>query len=72
MTKFRIGQSIRLRSIVQASGEADGEYRIVRKLTQADNTIRYRVRSSADEQKEMVVKESEIHDWQNSKARGSR
>jgi hypothetical protein len=58
--KFKIGQSVRLRSSVQADRVPGGEYRIVRQLPQADSIIRYRVRSSADEQDEMVVKESEL------------
>jgi hypothetical protein len=58
--KFKIGQSVRLRSSVQADRAAGGEYRIVRQLPQADSIIRYRVRSLADEQDEMVVKESEL------------
>jgi hypothetical protein len=67
VSKFKIGQSVRLRSTARAGGAAGCEYRIVRQLTQADNIVRYRVRSSADERDEMVVKESQIHDWQNSK-----
>jgi hypothetical protein len=66
MSKFRIGQSVRLRSTVQARGKADGEYRIVGQLAQ-DNIIHYRVRSSADERDEIVVKESELYDWQTSR-----
>jgi hypothetical protein len=58
--KFKIGQSVRLRSTVQARQAEAGEYRIVRQLPQTDGSIRYRVRSSADEQYEMVVKESEL------------
>jgi len=60
--KFKIGQSVRLRPIVQAR-HAAGEYRIVRQLPQTNGDIRYRVRSSADEQHEMVVKESELLSW---------
>jgi hypothetical protein len=59
VSKFKIGQSVRLRSSVQAG--RGGEYRIVRQLPQTDSIIRYRVRSSADEQDEVVVKESELH-----------
>jgi hypothetical protein len=58
--KFKIGQSVRLRSTVQARQAEAGEYRIVSQLPQTDGSIRYRVRSSADEQYEMVVKESEL------------
>jgi hypothetical protein len=58
--KFKIGQSVRLRS-VQADRAADSEYRIMRHLPRADSIIRYRVRSSADEQEEIVVKESELN-----------
>ena len=70
--KFKIGQSVRLRSSVQVGRAAGSEYRIVRQLPQTDSIIRYRVRSSADEQDEMVAKESELHDWQNSKVRAHR
>ncbi len=59
--KFKIGQSVRLRSSVQADRAAGVEYRIVRHLPQADRVVRYRVRSSTDEQDEIVVKESELH-----------
>jgi hypothetical protein len=65
MSKFKIGQSVRLLS---TGGRRIGEYRIIRQLAQADDIIRYRVRSSADERDEMVVKESELHDWQTSRA----
>ena len=58
--KFKIGQSVRLRSTVQTRQPEAGEYRIVSQLRQTDGSIRYRVRSSADEQYEMVVKESEL------------
>jgi hypothetical protein len=58
--KFKIGQSVRLRSTVQTRQAEAGEYRIVSQLRQTDGSIRYRVRSSADEQYEMVVKESEL------------
>jgi hypothetical protein len=68
MGKFKIGQSVRLRSTVQSGGDAHCEYRIIRQLAQADDIIRYRVRSSADERDEMVVKESQIRDGQNSPA----
>jgi hypothetical protein len=60
--KFKIGQSVRLRSSVPAGRGAGGEYRIVRLLPQMGNVVRYRVRSSADENDEVVVKESELHD----------
>ncbi len=70
--KFKIGQSVRLRSTVQARQAEAGEYRIVRQLPQTDGSIRYRVRSSADEQYEMVVKESELLGWQESKVRSHR
>jgi len=45
--KFKIGQSVRLRSTVHAHQGEAGEYRIVRQLPQTDGSIRYRVRSSA-------------------------
>jgi hypothetical protein len=48
--KFKIGQSVRLRSTVQTRQAEAGEYRIVSQLRQTDGSIRYRVRSSADEQ----------------------
>jgi hypothetical protein len=70
--KFKIGQSVWLRSTVQARQAAAGEYRIVRQLPQTDGSIHYRVRSSADEQYEMVVKESELLGWQDSKVRSHR
>jgi hypothetical protein len=44
----------------------EGEYRIVRQRPQTDNAIRCRVRSSGDGQDEIVVKESELHGWQDS------
>ena len=62
--KFKIGESVRLRSTVQAGRKVGGEYRIVRQLPQTDSIIRYRVRSSADEQDEVVAKESELRGWQ--------
>jgi hypothetical protein len=68
VSKFKIGQSVRLRSSLQAGREGGGEYRIVRQLPQTDGIIRYRVRSSADEQKEVVAKETDLSDWQNPKA----
>jgi hypothetical protein len=58
--KFKIGQSVWLRSSVQAGRAASGEYRVVRQLPQTDGSIHYRVRSSADEQYEVVVKETEL------------
>ena len=58
--KFKIGQSVWLRSTLQARQAEASEYRIVRQLPQTDGSIRYHVRSSADEQYEMVVKESEL------------
>jgi hypothetical protein len=58
--RFKIGQSVRLRLTVQARQAPAGEYRIVRQLPQTDGNMHYRVRSSADEQHEMVVKESEL------------
>jgi hypothetical protein len=61
VSKFKIGQSVRLRSSVQTGRGAGGEYRIVQQLPQTDSIIRYRVRSLADEQDEVVVKESELH-----------
>jgi hypothetical protein len=63
MSKFKIGQSVRLRS---TGGRVDGEYRIIRQLARADDIIRYRVRSSANERDEMVVEESQIRGWQSS------
>jgi len=63
LSKFKIGESVRLRSSVQALRAPGGEYRIVRQLPPADSIIRYRVRSSADEQDERVVKESELQGW---------
>jgi len=70
--KFKIGQSVRLRSTVQARQAAAGEYRIVRQLPQTDGNMHYRVRSSADEQHEMVVKESELLSWPVSQVRSHR
>jgi len=55
-----------VRSPVRAGGAAGAEYRIVRQLPQANKVIRYRVRSSADERDEMIVKESELRVWGNS------
>jgi hypothetical protein len=63
VSKFKIGESVRLRSSVQAGREVGGEYRIVRQLPQTDSIIRYRVRSSADEQDEVVAKESDLRGW---------
>jgi hypothetical protein len=60
--KFKIGQSVRLRT-VQTHQAPAGEYRIIRQLPQTDGNMHYRVRSSADEQREMVVKESELLSW---------
>jgi hypothetical protein len=59
VSKFKIGQSVRL----PAGRGVGGEYRIVQQLPRTDNIIRYRVRTSADEQDEIVVKESELEDW---------
>jgi hypothetical protein len=72
VSKFKIGQSVRLRSSVQAGRGPGGEYRIVRQLPPTDSIVRYRVRSSADEQDEIVVKESELHGWQVSTVRAQR
>jgi hypothetical protein len=69
-SKFKIGQFVRLRSSVPAGRAAGAEYRIVQQLPHADSNIRYRIRSSCDEQDEMVVKESALHGWSQSKARG--
>ena len=61
MPKFKIGQLVHVRSGARSRGTANTEYRIVQQLTrEADQVIRYRVRNSADEQDEIVVKESEI------------
>jgi hypothetical protein len=67
VSKFKIGQSVRLRTTARPGGAEDCEYRIIRQLAQADDIIRYRVRSAGDERDEMVVAESQIRDWQNSK-----
>jgi hypothetical protein len=72
VSKFKIGQSVRLRPSLQTGREAGGEYRIVRQLAQTDGIIRYRVRSSADERDEVVAKESELCDWPNLKGRAPR
>jgi hypothetical protein len=72
VSKFKIGQSVRLRSSVQAGRGLGGEYRIVGQLPPTDSIIRYRVRSSADEHDEVVVKESDLHGWQVSKTRAHR
>jgi hypothetical protein len=69
--KFKIGQMVRLRVTVHARNAA-GEYRIVRQLAQTKGDIRYRVRSSADERDEMVVKESELLSWPASQVRSHR
>ena len=63
MSKFKIGESVRLRSSTLAGRDMSGEYRIIRQLPQTDSIIRYRVRSSADEQDEVVAKESELCGW---------
>jgi hypothetical protein len=63
LSKFKIGQSVRLRPSLQTAREAGGEYRIVQQLPQTDRIIRYRVRSSADEQEEVIAKESELCKW---------
>jgi hypothetical protein len=67
MRKFKIGQSVYVRSCVRARGTAHTEYRIVRQLPfqGVDQVILYRVRSSADEREEIVVKESELLDCGN-------
>jgi hypothetical protein len=63
VNKFKIGQSVRLRPSHQ-TGRAGGEYRIVRQLPpQTDGITRYRVRSSADNKEEVVVKEGELQGW---------
>jgi hypothetical protein len=67
MSKFKIGESVRMRSSSKSGVDAGGEYRIVQQLPQTDSIIRYRVRSSADEQDEVVARESELCGWQNSK-----
>jgi hypothetical protein len=72
VSKFKIGQSVRLRPSLQTGREPGGEYRIVQQLTESDGIIRYRVRSSADEKEEVVVKESELCDLQTSKVRAPR
>jgi hypothetical protein len=59
--KFKIGQSVRLRS-TKARQAAAGEYRIVRQLPQTDGNTYYCVRSSAD-QNEIILKESELLSW---------
>jgi hypothetical protein len=71
VSKFKIGQSVRLRSSLQAGRDGRGDYRIVRQLPQTDGIIRYRVRSSANEQEEVIAKETELSDWQNPKARAN-
>ena len=60
MSRFEIGESVRLRSSVDAGREVRGEYRIVRQLPQADSIDRCRVRSAADEQDEVTAKESKL------------
>jgi hypothetical protein len=72
VSKFKIGESVRLRLSVAAGREVGGEYRIVRQLPQTDSVVRYRVRSAADEQDEVTAKESELSCWQNSTIRASR
>jgi hypothetical protein len=72
VSKFKIGESVRLRSSVEAGREVGGEYRIVRQLPQTDSIVRYRVRSAADEQDEVTAKESELSCWQNPKVRAPR
>jgi hypothetical protein len=61
--KFKIGETVRLRPSVQVGRGVSGECRIVRQLPQTDGVIRYRVRSSANEQDEVVAKESELCGW---------
>jgi hypothetical protein len=63
MSKFKIGESVRMRSSSKSGADAGGEYRIVQQLPQTDSVIRYRVRSSADERDEVVAKESELCGW---------
>jgi hypothetical protein len=72
LNKFKIGETVRLRSSVHAVRAAGGEYLIVRPLPQVDSIIRYRVRSSVDEQDEMVVKETELQGRGHSKVRAHR
>ena len=60
MSKFKIGESVRLRSSSKESRDVGAEYRIVQQLPQTDSIVRYRVRSSADERDEVVAKESEL------------
>jgi hypothetical protein len=62
MSKFKIGESVRMRSS-KSGVDAGGVYRIVQQLPQTDSVIRYRVRSSADERDEVVAKESELCGW---------
>jgi hypothetical protein len=69
--KFKIGQMVRLRLTAHAR-KAAGEYRIVQQLPQSKGDTRYRVRSSADERDEMVVKESELLSWPASQVRSHR
>jgi hypothetical protein len=62
--KFKIGQTVRLRSSAQAGQHMAGaEYRIVRQLPRPDRVVCYRVRNSADDHDEVVVKESELQGW---------
>ena len=63
VSKFKIGQAVCVRSSVRTGRPARVEYRIVRQLPLTNDTIRYRVRSSADERDEMVVKESDLRRW---------
>ena len=49
VSKFKIGESVRLRSSSKESRDVGAEYRIVQQLPQTDSIVRYRVRSSADE-----------------------
>jgi hypothetical protein len=72
VSKFKIGESVRLRSSAEAGRAVGGEYRIVRQLPQTDSIVRYRVRSAADEQDEVIAKESELSCWQNSTVRAPR
>jgi hypothetical protein len=63
VSKFKIGESVRLRSSILGGRDMSGEYRVVQQLPQTDSVVRYRVRSSADEQDEVVAKESELSGW---------
>jgi hypothetical protein len=61
MSKFKIGQVVHVRPGARARGTEHTEYRIVQLLShRANQVVRYRVRNSADERDEIVVKESDI------------